>query len=655
MRARRRFTCVGESRCGQVALAYAVVLLIGPVSLALGDDTRSGRAWVDRTPPGPAPRSGHTMFYDSARGVMVLFGGVEDQYFNRETWEWDGVAWARCSRQAPNGRGGHAAAYDSANGVGVLFGGTPALDRTWEFDGQSCTWTSRSTGTSPNPHMNRNGAAMAFHEQRGVTVMFGGQGPFGFFDATTWGYDAEVHDWCELADPDGAPSPRSGHAMAYDSARARTVLFAGNTAGGLNGETWEWDGDEWHLVGQSGPAARYKHVMAYDGTRGVVVLFGGYDANGWNGETWEWDGTGWALRTSGGPTPRSSSAMAYDDDYGVVVLFGGRDAGGPIAETWEWDGNAWTQRTPDWPPVPSPRAGHAMAYDLDRARVVLFGGTNSVPVVGDTWEWDGANLAWCFRTGEGAPSRSGHAMAYDAGRGETVLFGGWVSVNRRSDETWAWDGSAWAQRSPVHKPSARCSHALTYDSRRAVLVLFGGATGSPFDPVLSNETWEWDGHDWTQRYPRVSPSARSGHATAYNPTTGVTVLFGGKDANGLKGDTWFWTGGPTWLSMPVCGPSPRSGHSLVYDSKRQVMVLFGGTDADGANGQTWLWRGSAWTLLTQDGPAPHKGHAMVYDQERQTAVLFGGISGGSYGRETWEWGAPCISAEAVGRAARVGR
>ncbi len=91
------------------------------------------------------------------------------------------------------------------------------------------------------------------------------------------------------------------------------------------------------------PAPRYNSAMVYDVARGVTVLFGGqitqYEG-GVSGETWEWNGNSWTQRVVGGPSPRSGHAMAYDSVRGVTVLFGGDTGDNPFAngETWEWNG-----------------------------------------------------------------------------------------------------------------------------------------------------------------------------------------------------------------------------------------------------------------------------------------------------------------------------
>src|SRR5215468_2010500 len=73
-----------------------------------------------------------------------------------------------------------------------------------------------------------------------------------------------------------APAARWGHAMVYDAARDRVLLFGGSTGTTFHDDTWSWDGSRWTQLAPSlSPPARDQHVMAYDGARGRVVLFGG--------------------------------------------------------------------------------------------------------------------------------------------------------------------------------------------------------------------------------------------------------------------------------------------------------------------------------------------------------------------------------------------
>jgi hypothetical protein len=79
--------------------------------------------------------------------------------------------------------------------------------------------------------------------------------------------------------------------------------------------------------------------------------------------------------------------MAYDAARQRVVLFAGQGYGNPANDLWEWDGNEWSYPTRS-PNPPPPRGAHALAYDVVRQCVVLFGG--NVMMLGqsnDTWEY----------------------------------------------------------------------------------------------------------------------------------------------------------------------------------------------------------------------------------------------------------------------------
>ena len=115
---------------------------------------------------------------------------------------------------------------------------------------------------------------------------------------------------------DAGPSARQFPAMAYDSSRGRTVLFGGGTGTtaltGLN-DTWEWDGEHWTQVADTGPPGRLQAVMAYDVHRNQTVLFGGTHGKA---DTWGWDGRNWTQLADSGAWPRVAFAMAYDQAAG---------------------------------------------------------------------------------------------------------------------------------------------------------------------------------------------------------------------------------------------------------------------------------------------------------------------------------------------------
>src|ERR1035438_7380026 len=218
------------------------------------------------------------------------------------------------------------------------------------------------------------------------------------------------------------------------------------------------------------------------------------------------------------PPERTGHAMAYDSTHGQVVMFGGGIGPEFLNDTWVWDGSNWAQKSPQT--SPSPRFYPAMAYDAAHGQVVMFGGGIGPEFLNDTWVWDGSN--WAQKSPQTSPSpRFYPAMAYDAAHGQVVLFGGTgprtgaASYGPALNDTWVWDGSNWTQKSPQSSPRVRDSTALVYDVVHGQIVLFGGFGGVDFNSGLSqelNDTWIWDGSNWTEKSPQTSPPVRDGHA-----------------------------------------------------------------------------------------------------------------------------------------------
>jgi hypothetical protein len=127
--------------------------------------------------------------------------------------------------------------------------------------------------------------------------------------------------------------------------------------------------------------------MTFDSVRGRTVLFGGVGTGAYLADTWEWNGAAWAGVSEFGPQQRAFAALGFDGSEGV--LFGGtfqnqNGASIYLGDTWSWDGRFWTQRQDIGP---QSRAGHAMAFDGGRKKMVLFGGSSAANQdLGDTWE-----------------------------------------------------------------------------------------------------------------------------------------------------------------------------------------------------------------------------------------------------------------------------
>jgi hypothetical protein len=281
---------------------------------------------------------------------------------------------------------------------------------------------------------------------------------------------AQVPSWTEHK-VTTKPIGRQNHAMAYDSARKKCVMFGGWDGSARSNETWEWNGAAWTKVTTSTtPSGRDAMALAYDSFRKVTVMTGGYATGS---ETWEYNGTDWTQKSPtnthalGAHTP-----MVYDSARKVCVLHGG-------GQTWEWNGVIWTKKTPANNPGNGP-----MAYDSLRQVTVILAGNQ-------TWEYDGTNwtrnITKTVPPGRGAAS----AMVYDSARQVIVVFGGCGASQR---DTWEYDGFDWRKISFKGGPSEpRCYIAMAYDSQRRRTLLFGGRDQSGTTAVLQADTWEYMG------------------------------------------------------------------------------------------------------------------------------------------------------------------
>ncbi|MEZ4365571.1 MAG: DUF4215 domain-containing protein [Kofleriaceae bacterium] len=567
-------------------------------------------------------------------------------------------------------------------------------------------WVEAVAPAAPSP---RSAHAMAYDPVRREIVLFGGQhgtrlGEFDNGQGTlqalddTWALSLSTGTWSRRASS-GGPGARFGHALAYDVARRKLILFggqapimpsgsgsssgsgsgacglAGSGSGGqavdcheVMGDTWEYDPelDTWTLrapysYGQT-PNPRTFAAMAYDTVRRRIVLFGGGVPSGSGGagsvaaatydDTWEFDGEAgtWTHPLPATYPPiRIQHAMAFDVSRGVTVLHGGLDASAAwLGDTWEWNGTSWNQR--EDAPAQQVR-GHALSYDPIQRRIMRFGGTLPGSSIGTrtsaTWSWNGTTGVWTQVAASGPSGRQFTALAHDPIGQRAYLFGGQASGAVDQADTWSWDATQWTDRSVPAHPVARRAASMAFDAARGELVLFGGDAGGPDARTPLSGTWTWDGSAWAARTSPLSPSARTEAAMAYDGRRERVVLFGGSTAfysgGGVAYDrqTWEWDGS-TWALRSSVGPSARAGHGLAYDAARDRTVLVGGrTGPTEVSGETWEWNGTAWSLRAPSGPGPIAYHAMAYDAARERTVVVGGwqpSSGdGNWFDDTWEW------------------
>ncbi len=316
-----------------------------------------------------------------------------------------------------------------------------------------------------------------------------------------------------------------------------------------------------------------------------------------------------------------------------------------------------------WGSWPQARYDHAMAYDSDLKRIVMFGGRSAAsgPHFSDLWEWDATVGNWSQRTPPGAATalpydRSGHAMVYDPVTKKTIMFSGWQpGAGFFHPEWWEWDGSAqtWAKHPLVAgtNPTPRFGASMVYDTAR-----------NKIDPVRRrrrdagrlNDVWEMDGtsYAWTDKTPAsgTKPSPRYGAMIAYDSARGKTVLYSGNTGTGVGSgaatggtwvdETWEWDG-TAWSRIAITSPSgymyAYNYSEMAYDaSTNKIVVRYYWNQIWEYNPTTQAWVTVPTTTPTKVDTAepPYYQAPIVYDSTRKKLVLFGGQSGQR--RQVWE-------------------
>jgi len=221
-------------------------------------------------------------------------------------------------------------------------------------------------------------------------------------------------------------------------------------------------------------------------------------------------------------------------------------------DTWEFDGSSWSLVTTANPPPA--RFWHSMIYDSNRQRIVLFGGgdPDNAIYLNDTWDYDGSDWTPVTTPVSPPPPDVLAAMAYDAGRGQTVLTFEDGSLHLA---TWEYDGSTWTEVDTPTSPLGRWGHSMVYDSFNQHVMLFGGYSPHYASGSSLNDTWKYDGNDWTRIATPHTPTPGDQQAMSPGTIDGRIVLLN-------WGETWVYR--HTAICEPFLGlscppdPDPQS-------------------------------------------------------------------------------------------------
>lgn len=605
----------------------------------------------------PSSRSGASMVFDEAASRAILFGGVTPPFIKGEeqavreyideTWAWNGRRWIQqFPAQSPGGRTGFVFVWDSFAQRAILFGGlgtgTLPLDDTWEF--RNGTWRELDVPNRPGA---RKYAAGAFDRVRNRTIVYGGfrtevavDPKTGKeirtevalldtweFDGTTWtktGDDGPelragvlVYDgtrdetlligmkndnntvmyrysspgW-EAITPEALPICLSGASAVWQPHSGNVFLFGGLCSNGLIAATpFEWNGTEWDSPEEPGnPGRLYGHAMAYDSARGEAILFGGtdYDLAAETNVTYRYRDSkfanAWSLYA---PGPRSLFGFTSDPDNAAVWLYGGVRGGNDL---WKYAFGQWTQVTATG--APAICSYPVTSWDSDRKVLVLVCSDTS------TYEFDGT--AWKTFSPDKKPLTSIQAsIAYDPNLKKTILYGGWNG--NYINETWTWGGAQWT-KVDGKKPNYRGLASMFYDPISKKVVLYGGIgrTDREGTIVRFDDTWSFNGKDWSELTSAASPPARYGAAVAFNPADNKVHMFGGSNERvEFIAEHWVWDGSKWSQVSGGRVPPARQNARLAWDPTLQQLVLFGGY-AGYYLSDLWVLEGTSWQAVDSE-------------------------------------------------------
>ena len=243
-------------------------------------------------------------------------------------------------------------------------------------------------------------------------------------------------------------------------------------------------------------------------------------------------------------------------------------------------------------------------------------------------ETTATSAAWANVTVPGASSPSfrsymGGEVAYDPAEGYVLLFGGFEGYFY--NDTWEFNGSNWTELYPPTSPPPLDHASMAWDPVDGYMVLFGGLapTNSSYDA-----TWKFANGTWTQLSLNQSPSERWGAAFTWDATDGYLVLFGGCWESTELNDTWSFVDGAWTEIAKKSAPTAREDPGFAFDALLGKVVMFGGWSiASGyqAFDDTWEYVGGAWSEVNLTAaPSPRGFPEMAYLPTLGTVVLYGG-------------------------------
>ncbi len=279
----------------------------------------------------------------------------------------------------------------------------------------------------------------------------------------------------DCSDPGEVPPGTGEHAAVLDPELNRIIVYGGNTAAPVmcrpaydfNSDMWEYriDCGTWHRINAGGPGVRTRHNLLHDASRNRILLFAGRNRVGFGeyenyNDLWAFDleANTWSqvATTGDAPTGRSNASAELDLERNRLIVFGGNNSTSGLqpqglADTYilNLETNAWRAVSSDSTP---PRRYYQSATILGDTFYV-FGGTATFDgrPYNDVWGFDLVNEVWTevHPGGFGAPViRFGAQLFADAASGTLIMAAGHDNTDLgNSNDIWRFNppDGAWSE------------------------------------------------------------------------------------------------------------------------------------------------------------------------------------------------------------------
>jgi len=416
----------------------------------------------------------------------------------------------------PQGRTGAAMVYDASSGSIVLFGGQSrfhTLNDTWTWDGSA--WTEARPATAPPP---LNNPQMAYDPVRHDVVLVGDQEqgaianhvPVVCSSGSGSSSSGSAGSTTTFIPPRN-PIPAIAPAPAVTPAPTSTAKASGPVNVGLPdcativspvAVTWVWNGSDWSKAAGSTPDLVFgTGSLATDPVAGRVVLL-----------------------------PRGPFAVPALGEAQAAIACPVQSPATPHAQPkcpWPWpvtNPPAWMWNGHQWKEMASNAATTSYAFfnspivdDAVSGKLATFGGNVALPAPAPCSVCLGAGTAvqpsatspgvesiWTgtvwkqVGTYSGGPAAADVAFVGDPATHSDVVLSS-------DGQTWLWTGH-WTRAHPGTTPPIVSDAASAYDTATGQIVMFGGAGTTARKTGLYDQTWTWDGSNWTQRGGTSGPS-----------------------------------------------------------------------------------------------------------------------------------------------------